>query len=201
MTATHSSDPVRTRAKAITRQTAVSRRDAMVAAERATASHLIAQTMARDVFASMSVGSIVTLYAAKGSEVATAELDQAARNCGLVVGYPRVMPRTRVLKFFATEIADLEPSLFGLREPALTSPELPLADIAVMVIPALAVDASGARIGWGRGYYDSTLPLATHALRVAAVFDCQWVAEVPRAPHDSNVNLIITESRAHRIIG
>lgn len=201
MTATHSSDPVRTRAKAITRQTAVSRRDAMVAADRVVASHLISQIVSRDVFAALPAGSVVALYAAKGSEVATAELDQAARNRGLVVGYPRVMPGTRVLKFFASEIAALEPSQFGLREPAVTSPELQLADIAVMVIPALAVDATGARIGWGRGYYDSTLPLATHALRVAVVFDCQWVAEVPRAPHDSNVNLIITESRAHRIGG
>ncbi|MBP9088321.1 MAG: 5-formyltetrahydrofolate cyclo-ligase [Kofleriaceae bacterium] len=201
MTATHSSDPVRTHAKAITRLSAVSRRDAMGAAERAAASHVISQTIARDVFASLPAGSIVTLYAAKGSEVATSELDQAARTQGLVVGYPRVMPGTRVLKFFAVEIAMLEPSQFGLREPTITSTELQLADIAVMVIPALAVDATGARIGWGRGYYDSTLPLATHALRVAAVFDCQWVDEVPRAPHDSNVNLIITETRAHRIDG
>jgi 5-formyltetrahydrofolate cyclo-ligase len=93
----------------------------------------------------------------------------------------------------------LEPSRFGLHEPRLDAPEVDLANIAAMLIPALAVDASGARIGWGRGYYDSTLPLATQALRVAVVFDCQWVAEVPRAPHDSNVNLIITESRVHRV--
>ncbi len=201
MTATHSLDPVRTRAKAITRQTAMSRRDAMTEAARADASQVIAQTMVREVFASLPAGAIITLYAAKGSEVATAELDQAARNQGLIVGYPRVMPGTRILKFFSAEIEMLEPSPFGLREPALTAPELSLGEIAVMVIPALAVDANGTRIGWGRGYYDSTVPLATHALRVAVVFDCQWVGEVPRAPHDSNVNLIITESRAHRIGG
>ena len=90
MTATHSSDPVRTRAKAITRQTAVSRRDAMTTAERGVASQLISKSVIRDVFATLSAGAVVGLYAAKGSEVATSELDQAARNCGLVVGYPRV---------------------------------------------------------------------------------------------------------------
>ena len=193
------SDSVRTRAKAVTRQTAVSRRDALSAADRAVASQQIAQRVDADVFASLVPGAIVTLYAAKGSEAATAELDQLARARGLVVAYPRVMPGTRVLKFMAVGIDALEPSRFGLQEPREDAPEVDLAQIAAMVIPALAVDATGARIGWGRGYYDSTLPLATQALRVAVVFDCQWVAEVPRAPHDSNVNLIITESRVHRV--
>jgi 5-formyltetrahydrofolate cyclo-ligase len=193
------SDSVRTRAKAVTRQTAVSRRDALSATERAVASQQIAQHVDAHVFASLSAGSIVTLYAAKGSEAATAELDQLARARGLVVAYPRVMAGSRVLKFMAVDLDALEPSRFGLHEPRLDAPEVDLANIAAMLIPALAVDASGARIGWGRGYYDSTLPLATQALRVAVVFDCQWVAEVPRAPHDSNVNLIITESRVHRV--
>ncbi|HPH65387.1 MAG TPA: 5-formyltetrahydrofolate cyclo-ligase [Kofleriaceae bacterium] len=193
------SDSVRTRAKAVTRQTAVSRRDALSAAERAVASQQIAQHVDAHVFASLPAGAVVTLYAAKGSEAATTELDQLARVRGLVVAYPRVMPGTRVLKFMAVGLAELEPSRFGLHEPPPDAPEVDLATIAAMVIPALAVDATGARIGWGRGYYDSTLPLATQALRVAVVFDCQWVAEVPRAPHDSNVNLIITESRVHRV--
>ena len=75
---------------------------------------------------------------------------------------------------------------FGLREPA--QPWLPadaVADAAVVVVPALAVDRHGARLGRGAGFYDRTLPLAGRgAALVAVVRDDELVDRLPSEPHD-----------------
>jgi 5-formyltetrahydrofolate cyclo-ligase len=195
-----SSDFVSKRAKSVTRQNAISKRDAMSHHERTVASDVIATQVERTVLQSLPSHSLVALYCSKGSEVQTVSIETFALRRGLRVAYPRVIDNSRVLKFFEATQATLIPSRFGLREPRADSIEVALDDVAAMIVPAIAVDATGARIGWGRGYYDATLPLATSALRVATVFDCQWLPSVPRAPHDSIVNLIITESQVHRIV-
>lgn len=86
---------------------------------------------------------------------------------------------------------------FGLREPA--GPWLPpdaLADADVVVVPALAVDRSGTRLGRGAGYYDRTLALADpDALLVAVVRDEELVDRLPRDAHDVAMTHAITPAR------
>lgn len=80
----------------------------------------------------------------------------------------------------------LEPARFGLLEP--TGPTLPpdrIATAGVVLVPALAVDRRGARLGRGAGYYDRTLHLrSADALLVAVVRDDELVDELPSEPHD-----------------
>jgi 5-formyltetrahydrofolate cyclo-ligase len=75
---------------------------------------------------------------------------------------------------------------FGLLEPA--GPWLPaaaVADASVLLIPALAVDRTGARLGRGRGFYDRTLVLRNPEARlIAVVRDDELLDEVPYEPHD-----------------
>jgi 5-formyltetrahydrofolate cyclo-ligase len=67
------------------------------------------------------------------------------------------------------------------------------------VVPGLAFDADGSRLGQGGGHYDRTLPrLRPDAVRVAFCFDFQVVARVPRAPLDQPVDVIVTERRVIR---
>lgn len=75
---------------------------------------------------------------------------------------------------------------FGLREPGepRTSPET-VADAAIILVPALAVDRTGVRLGRGAGFYDRSLPLASpSALLVAVVRDDELVDRLPVEPHD-----------------
>ncbi|MCB1263125.1 MAG: 5-formyltetrahydrofolate cyclo-ligase [Mycobacterium sp.] len=76
--------------------------------------------------------------------------------------------------------------MFGLREPA--GPLLAASAIAtaeVVLVPALAVDRRGARLGRGGGFYDRSLPLCAPGTRlIAVVRDCEIVGELPRDPHD-----------------
>ena len=65
-----------------------------------------------------------------------------------------------------------------------------------MLVPGVAFDLAGRRLGYGGGYYDRLLPLLSpDAARVAGAFELQIVDRVPAAPHDVAVGTIVTESR------
>jgi 5-formyltetrahydrofolate cyclo-ligase len=83
---------------------------------------------------------------------------------------------------------------FGLREPA--APWLPADTIAaatVVLVPALAVDRAGVRLGRGAGFYDRSLPLAAPTARlVAVVRDDELVDRLPAEPHDVRMTHALT---------
>jgi 5-formyltetrahydrofolate cyclo-ligase len=70
------------------------------------------------------------------------------------------------------------------------------------VVPGIAYDESGNRLGRGKGYYDRFLASpGLRAMLCALAFECQIVAQVPALPHDRRVQLIVTEDRVLRIGG
>ena len=72
----------------------------------------------------------------------------------------------------------------------------------LIVIPGLAFDRRGGRLGYGKGYYDRFLGhIRGDAARVAICFECQLVAEVPVLPHDIRMHMIVTEKAIYRIGG
>lgn len=69
-------------------------------------------------------------------------------------------------------------------------------DVDLILVPAAAVDATGVRLGWGRGYFDKTLGSMGKCPPVyAIVFDGEFVEEVPREVHDQPVNGVVTPTR------
>lgn len=107
---------------------------------------------------------------------------------------PRVVRDTQCLSFHEVTLAELEPAGFALREPPAAAPEVPLAEIGAFVVPGLAFDrAGGARLGWGRGYYDATLAAAPAARRIGLAFEVQLVDGLAHDAHDVAMNLIVTE--------
>ena len=175
-------------------------RDALAAEDRATASVAISDAANQLLAARLSPGAVVALYSAKGSEVDAARIDAFARSRGLVVAYPRVIGETRKLRFHTVTPEELAPSRFGLREPSADAPEVAIEDIAAFMVPGLAFDRSGWRIGWGRGHYDATLAAASpDALRVGLAFEGQLIERVPREPHDVALHIIITEVATYTV--
>jgi 5-formyltetrahydrofolate cyclo-ligase len=176
-------------------------RDAMTADDRAAASVAIGDAVNGLLAARLAAGAVVALYSAKGSEVDAARIDRFARARGLVVAYPRVIGETRTLGFHAVTPDELAPSRFGLREPSADAPRVAVEDIAAFVVPGLAFDRSGWRVGWGRGHYDATLAAASpEALRIGLAFECQLIEQVPREPHDVALHIIITEVATHLVV-
>jgi len=172
----------------------LSRRDALTERERTAGSRVICARAAEMIVGRCGEGAMVALYAHKGSEVETTALDEALRAGGFRVVYPRVIEVSRVLSFYEVSIDALVASRWGLREPASTETPVALEDIAAYVIPGLAFDRGGGRVGWGKGHYDATLAAKRDgALTIGLAFECQIVENVPRESHDVALDVVITE--------
>jgi 5-formyltetrahydrofolate cyclo-ligase len=144
----------------------------------------------------------VALYASMPDEFDTRGLLDDAVARGLDVALP-VVGEGRALTFRwlvrAGERHPTEVSAFGIDEPTAEAPEVDLADIDVVVVPALAMDPRGHRLGFGRALYDNTLTLMPRAVRVAAVFAFQMIAEVPDEAHDQRVHFVVTDEDTYRV--
>lgn len=147
----------------------------------------------------LAPGSVVGLYAAKGAELDLFPLHELVHRAGLRAAYPRVVAGQPRLEFALAEPAALVPAAFGLREPAQRSVRVELAELAVVFVPGLAFDGHGGRLGWGKGYYDATLPHAAKARRIGVGFECQIIEHVPRAAHDVLMQAILTEAKVRQV--
>lgn len=93
------------------------------------------------------------------------------------------------------DVSALSESELGFMEPPHGAPVLLDTEIAAVLVPALAVDEHGYRLGYGRGFYDRLLPRLEHAVRVAVVYDFQLVPEVPVTSLDVPVHWIVSDKR------
>jgi 5-formyltetrahydrofolate cyclo-ligase len=131
-----------------------------------------------------------------------------ARARGGRLAWPRVddggSPR---LRFHLAARAELRPGRFGIPEPDASSPEVPASEIAVVIVPGLAFDSTGHRLGFGGGYYDEVLHdedggsgrLATRPRFVIGVgYDFQVVDACPAGERDARVDCIVTDARVIR---
>jgi|HubBroStandDraft_1064217.scaffolds.fasta_scaffold85352_2 5-formyltetrahydrofolate cyclo-ligase len=130
-------------------------------------------------------------------EVDLQALGASLRERGARVAFPRVEPETGAMAFhFVEDTGRMVDGSSGLREPAPQEPLASHGSLDVIVVPTLAVDPRGHRIGYGAGYYDRTLPqFAPPASTIAVAFDFQLVAEVPNTEGDVAVGWIVTDAR------
>jgi 5-formyltetrahydrofolate cyclo-ligase len=136
----------------------------------------------------------VVLYAARPDEVDVVLLEVTARRNGAVTYYPRADESG--FGFHRATRADLAQGRFGILEPSreavLLNADEP--DI-VIVIPGVAFDRQGVRLGSGLGFYDRTLPAVPQARRIGVTLDALLVDRLPVDPWDVRVHLIATETR------
>ncbi len=138
----------------------------------------------------------VALHAPLGAEVDTAELARLALAAGKRVAWPRVAAAGPAMEFAACAASELVSGPARALEPPRSAPPLPLDAIDLVVVPGVAFDAGGGRLGRGRGHYDATLSrLRPGAARVGVAFDEQVVDRVPTEPHDSRLDVVVTPSR------
>lgn len=178
------------------RRLARERRDAIPAAERARAAAAAAARLDADVLARLPRGATVALYASMRSELPSTAAAAAVLARGLTLVYPRTTAASHVLTFHRVTPDDLVLGRFGIPEPPAAAPTVDPASIDVIVVPALLFDRRGYRLGWGGGWYDATLP-TTAAQRIGFAYELQIVDELPRAPHDQPVHVVITDAAHH----
>ncbi|MDH3624384.1 MAG: 5-formyltetrahydrofolate cyclo-ligase [Myxococcales bacterium] len=140
------------------------------------------------------LANTILVFSSIRREVRTQAIMQAAWTAGKRVALPRVVENDLHLHWISVDTELVEGS-FGVSEPpedvARISPE----DVDFALVPALAVDLRGYRIGYGGGYYDRLLPLLENAQSCALAFDFQLIAEVPELPIDVPVDVVVTDQR------
>ncbi|MEM7449572.1 MAG: 5-formyltetrahydrofolate cyclo-ligase [Myxococcota bacterium] len=114
---------------------------------------------------------------------------------------PRVVPETGALCFHEWNENQVSSGAFGIEEPSQHTPQIDVSTLDVLLVPGLAFDEAGHRIGWGKGYYDRLLSKPLRAFTVGVSFDFQLVAEVPTLPSDMPVDAIVTGQRVIRCAG
>jgi 5-formyltetrahydrofolate cyclo-ligase len=134
-----------------------------------------------------------------GSEVSTRSMIEETIKRGKIALAPKALPKTREL--IPSQIldwdGDLAPGAYNIPEPKDNAlrpfkPE----DIDLLIVPGVAFDIKGNRLGYGGGYYDRFFPmLKPGVLLVALVFDLQIQPEIPVDQWDQPVDMVITEKR------
>lgn len=138
----------------------------------------------------------VLFYASYRGEVATQPLVKTALAAGKRTALPRVDRRRLAMDAcLISAWDDLQPGAYGILEPPASSLVLAADGIDLIVVPGVAFDATGARVGYGAGYYDRYLA-RTGGCRAALAYELQVVASVPAGPYDALMDYIITERRA-----
>jgi 5-formyltetrahydrofolate cyclo-ligase len=95
---------------------------------------------------------------------------------------------------------DLREGRFRIREPRADCAEIPLNQLDFMLVPGVAFDLDGHRLGRGEGHYDRLLA-SFEGLACGVAFDQQVVGHVPVEPHDAQLSCILTPTRWHWVAG
>ncbi|MFQ5354232.1 MAG: 5-formyltetrahydrofolate cyclo-ligase, partial [Thermodesulfobacteriota bacterium] len=137
----------------------------------------------------------IALYSSCQNEVLTDAIFTSARAENKVIFYPRIFKGGAAMRFLPVESLDeLSPGAYDIREPGATTGEIDPRDLDLVVLPGVAFDSRGARLGFGKGFYDRALckikcPLA------ALAYDFQIMDSIPTEAFDVMMDYIITEKR------
>lgn len=189
-----SSSPIVAAAKAELRRRLRAQRDALPLRARQLRAQALADAVALSEI--YREATSLALYRATGSEIDLGPLQAAAQQSGKRIALPRIAdPSSGRMEFaWVVEGQDLTAGPWGTEQPPPSAQTAALAQIALMVVPALAVDEQGYRLGQGGGYYDRLLAHAPASLCVlAAVYDFQQVMELPHAEHDRRVHGVASD--------
>jgi 5-formyltetrahydrofolate cyclo-ligase len=178
------------------RQKMLARRKGLSASDARASGLVIQKTLvASELFRSARV---IGLYAPIQNEVDTDEVFFEALKCAKTVLYPAVCGER--LEFRRVLARDgLRKGAFGIPEPDMPCEAHEPCEADFIVIPGIAFDVTGKRIGYGKGYYDRTLHhLEGKGKLVGFCYDFQLVEAVAGEPHDVMMDLLITDKRVVR---
>jgi len=136
----------------------------------------------------------VMVYASKAHEVDTHRLISWLLSSGTGVVVPIIEQETRTLRLsYLRDPAVLRPGTFSVPEPLGNEiPVLP-SEIRLVVVPMIAFDRRGYRLGYGAGYYDRFLSSHPWMRKIGVAFSCQEVDAVPADENDVPMDLVVTE--------
>ena len=150
-------------------------------------------------FANFLEAKVVLLYMHTNGEVVTNDIIKRCFESNKIVALPAFDTAKHTMQLMRVDNldSDLKPGPRGVPEP---DPDyckiVPIDRIDIAIIPGIAFDEKGARIGSGKGYYDRLIPkLSITTRKVALALESQIIQQVPVESHDKHVDIVITEKR------
>lgn len=182
------------RRKAALRSATAAARRQLSPDERAAASLAVVERLA--ALSELREVATVIVYAAHGEELDVGGLIGVLRRRGARTLLPRVHGDELQL-VTAHDLRDLQVGYRGIREPS--GPRIDPEVVDAAVVPGVAFDPVGGRVGQGGGHYDRLLAtLPSDSPRIGVCFACQVVPTVPREPHDAAIDVVVTERAVYR---
>ena len=136
--------------------------------------------------------SVIASYRAISDELDVSLIDQHALASGRTVVYPAVVGRGLMEFRVWSADAPLQEGQMGLHEPNLGAEVIPVEKIDFFLIPLLACDTRGYRLGYGGGYYDRAL-VTSRGFRCGVGYTDQYVASLPAEEHDQRLDAFLSE--------
>ncbi|NYT20586.1 MAG: 5-formyltetrahydrofolate cyclo-ligase [Methanomicrobiales archaeon] len=136
----------------------------------------------------------VMVYASKPGEVDTSGLIERLLARGIRIVVPIIEQETRTLRLsFLRDPGVLRPSTFSVPEPVGCEIPADPSGIDLVVVPMMAFDRRGFRLGYGAGYYDRFLSDHPGMMKIGVAFSCLEVDRIPADEHDVRMDVIVTE--------
>ncbi|MCK4468900.1 MAG: 5-formyltetrahydrofolate cyclo-ligase [Desulfobacterales bacterium] len=150
-------------------------------------------------FANFLESKVVLLYMHANSEVVTNDIIKRCFESNKIVVLPAFDTTKHTMQLMRIDSLDsgLKPGPRGVPEPDPKHCKVvPIDCIDIAIIPGVAFDEKGGRIGSGKGYYDRLIPkLSITTRKVALALESQIIQQVPVESHDKHVDIVITEKR------
>lgn len=135
-------------------------------------------------------------YVSFGEEVITLPILEHAWKCKKRVAVPKILENDTMEFFYIKSMEELSEGVYGILEPADNNQAA--GNNALVLMPGVAFDRSGGRVGYGKGYYDRYLTCHPHYKTMALAFEIQCLEAVPTEPHDIRPGFIMTEKEIYQ---
>ena len=132
----------------------------------------------------------VCIYMSAFGEVDTKEIISFCLECGKKVSVPKSLPDGNLI--IGRYSDETKKGMFGIDEPLEFVP-VGYGEPDVIIVPGIAFDKCGTRLGFGKGYYDRFLK-ATRGFKIALAYDFQLTDELPKDEHDVKMDAVVTEN-------
>ena len=149
----------------------------------------------------VSSANVICSYASFGDEVATHALNDALLAMNKIVLLPRIVGQHSMEMIRISNDTEYDVNPFGMKEP-IGNPYILHNDASFLcILPLLAFDAQGHRLGYGGGFYDAFLLGYPHVSTIGLAFSCQYSDHtLPTEQHDCSLDWIIDECGLHHSI-
>ncbi len=133
----------------------------------------------------------VCTYLSLPEEVDTSLIVKKLFGMGKQVVVPKVMEQNLML-YEIRSMNDVAPGAFSLLEPKVTNPTIDASAVDLFIVPGIAFDRKGYRLGWGKGHYDRLLS-GVHVSVIGLSYSQQVVDKLPASSYDIPMTVVVTE--------